>query len=78
MKKRKKSNTPERTVVTVITQFWKPLSTVENGSVEEREKLMDKFFKEVIMKNDKIVTLNKNFTKMTTEKCICLFFQKNN
>ena len=56
MKKRKKSKTPERTVVTVITQYWKPLSKVENGSVEEREKLMDKFFKEVIMKNDKILS----------------------
>lgn len=56
MKKRKKSKTPERTVVTVITQFWKPLSRVENGSADEREKLMDKFFKEVTMKNDKILS----------------------
>ena len=56
MKKRKKSKTPESTVVTVVTNYWKPLSKVEGGTSEEREKLMDKFFKQVTMKNNNILS----------------------
>ena len=56
MKKNKSKDTPDRTVVSVITNYWRPMSKVENGSSEERRKLIDKYFKEVTMKNDKILS----------------------
>ena len=57
MKKRKKSSkTPDRTVTTVVTRYWKPLSKVENGSADEREKMMDKYHKEITMKNKKVLS----------------------
>lgn len=55
-KKRKKSNVPDRTVTTVVTQYWKPLGTVEDGSTEERQKMMDKYHRQVTMKNDKVLS----------------------
>ena len=56
-KKRKKSSkTPDRTVTTVVTRYWKPLGTVEEGTSEERQKMMDKYHRQVTMKNDKVLS----------------------
>ena len=57
MKKRKNtSDTPARTVTTVVTRYWKPLGTVEDGSAEERQKMMDKYHRQVTMQNDKVLS----------------------
>ena len=50
-KKKKKSKDNPNTVVAVTTNYWKPLSKVEGGSSDERDKMMKKFFKNVTMKN---------------------------
>ena len=55
-KKKKKSKDNPNTVVAVTTTYWKPLSKVEGGSSEEREKMMKKYFKNITMKNDKILS----------------------
>ena len=55
-KKKKKSKDNPNTVVAVTTSYWKPLSKVEGGSAEEREKMMQKYFKNITMKNDKILS----------------------
>jgi hypothetical protein len=55
-KKKKKSKENPNTVVAVMTRYWKPLSKVEGGSSDERDKLMQKYHKKVTMKNDKIVS----------------------
>jgi len=56
MKKNKAQKKPDRTVVSVITNYWRPMSKVENGSGGERKKLMEKYFKEVTMKNKKVLS----------------------
>ena len=56
MKKNNLKKSPDRTVVSVITNYWRPLSKVENGSSEERKKLIEKYFKEVTMKNAKVLS----------------------
>jgi hypothetical protein len=55
-KKKKKSKDNPNTVVAVTTRYWKPLSQVEGGSADERDKLMQKYHKKVTMKNDKIIS----------------------
>ena len=55
-KKKKKSKDNPNTVVAVTTRYWKPLSQVEGGSSDERDKLMQKYHKKVTMKNDKIIS----------------------
>jgi len=55
-KKKKKSKDNPNTVVAVMNRYWKPLSKVEGGSAEEREKMMQKYHKEVTMKNDKKIS----------------------
>jgi hypothetical protein len=55
-KKKKKSKDNPNTVVAVMNRYWKPLSQVEGGSAEEREKMMQKYHKEVTMKNDKKIS----------------------
>ena len=64
-KKKKKSKDNPNTVVAVTTRYWKPLSQVEGGSSDERDKLMQKYHKKVTMKNDKIISqLNKNLNQI--------------
>ena len=55
-KKKKKSKENPNTVVAVTTSYWKPLSKVEGGSADERDKMMKEYFKKVTMKNDKILS----------------------
>ena len=55
-KKKKKSKDNPNTVVAVTTRYWKPLSQVEGGSADERDKLMQNYHKKVTMKNDKIIS----------------------
>jgi len=55
-KKKNKSKDNPNTVVAVTTRYWKPLSQVEGGSADERDKLMQKYHKKVTMKNDKIIS----------------------
>lgn len=55
-KKKIKSKDSPNTVVAVTTRYWKPLSQVEGGSADERDKLMQKYHKKVTMKNDKIIS----------------------
>ena len=55
-KKKKKSKDNPNTVVAVTTSYWKPLSKVEGGSADDRDKMMQKYFKNVTMKNDKILS----------------------
>ena len=54
--KRYKGSTDEFTVVTVVERYLRPISEVENGSSEEREKLFNEYFNKVIMKNEKILS----------------------
>jgi len=54
--KRYTGNTDEFTVVTVVEYYLRPISEVEDGSVEERDKLFNEYFNKVIMKNEKILS----------------------
>jgi hypothetical protein len=56
LEKKRKSKDSPNTVVAVTTSYWKPLKKVEGGSSEEREKMMQEYFKKVTMKNDKILS----------------------
>ena len=54
--KTRKRKPKENTVVTITTHYLAPLSEVEGGSAEERNELLDKYFEEVEMKNDKLLS----------------------
>ena len=54
--KSRKRKPKENTVITITTHYLAPLSEVEGGSTEERNKLMDKYFEDVEMKNDKLLS----------------------
>ena len=54
--KKAKKGSPERTVIVVTTNYWKPLSKVTDGTAKEREKLMKKFHRNVTLKNDKVIS----------------------
>ena len=54
--KTRKRKPKENTVITITTHYVAPLSEVEGGSAEERSELFDKFFEDVEMKNDKLLS----------------------
>ena len=54
--KRYKGNSDEFSVVTVVERYLRPISEVENGSIDEREELLTEHFNKVIMKNEKILS----------------------
>ena len=54
--KSRKRKPKENTVITITTHYLAPLSEVEGGSTEERKELMDKYFEDVEMKNDKLLS----------------------
>ncbi|HIN62528.1 MAG TPA: hypothetical protein EYM89_07220 [Candidatus Marinimicrobia bacterium] len=54
--KRYNKGADENTIVSVQTRNLKPMSEVEEGSSEEREKLLDEFFEKAVMKNDKVLS----------------------
>ena len=54
--KTRKRKPKENTVVTITTHYLAALSDVEGGSAEERNELLDKYFEEVEMKNDKLLS----------------------
>ena len=53
---KKKKDSPRKTVLVVTTSYWKRMSDVTDGTTEEREKLMKKYFNKVTMKNDKVIS----------------------
>tara|TARA_Y100001970_G_scaffold2704_1_gene3149 strand:+ start:344 stop:1204 length:861 start_codon:yes stop_codon:yes gene_type:complete len=52
----RKRKPKENTVITITTHYLAPLSEVDGGSAEERSELFDKYFEEVEMKNDKLLS----------------------
>ena len=54
--KTRKRKPKENTVVTITTHYLAPLSEVEGGSAEERSEVFDKYFEDVVMKNDKLLS----------------------
>lgn len=54
--KTRKRKPKENTVVTITTHYLAPLSEVEGGSAEERSEILDKYFEDVVMKNDKLLS----------------------
>jgi len=54
--KTRKRKPKENTVITITTHYLAPLSEVEGGSTEERKEIMDKYFEDVEMKNDKLLS----------------------
>ena len=54
--KTRKRKPKENTVITITTHYLAPLSEVEGGSAEERKEIMDKYFEDVEMKNDKLLS----------------------
>ena len=54
--KTRKRKPKENTVITITTHYLAPLSEVEDGSAEERNELLDKYFEEVEMKNDNLLS----------------------
>ena len=54
--KTRKRKAKENTVVTITTHYLAPLSEVEGGSAEERSELLDKYYEDVVMKNDKLLS----------------------
>ena len=54
--KSRKRKPKENTVITITTHYLAPLSEVEGGSAEERKEIMDKYFEDVEMKNDKLLS----------------------
>ena len=54
--KTRKRKPKENTVVTITTHYLAPLSEVEGGSAEERSELLDKYYEDVVMKNDKLLS----------------------
>ena len=54
--KTRKRKPKENTVVTITTHYLAPISEVEGGSAEERSEILDKYFEDVVMKNDKLLS----------------------
>ena len=54
--KNRKRKPKENTVVTITTHYLAPLSEVEGGSAEERNEILDKYFEDVVMKNDNLLS----------------------
>ena len=54
--KNRKRKPKENTVVTIVRRYMAPLSTVEDGSAEERKELWDEWFENITMENDKLLS----------------------
>ena len=54
--KNRKRKPKENTVVTIVRSYMAPLSTVEDGSAEERKELWDEWFENITMENDKLLS----------------------
>ena len=52
----RKRKPKENTVVTIVRRYMAPLSTVEDGSAEERKELWDEWFENITMENDKLLS----------------------
>ena len=52
----RKRKPKENTVVTLTRYYLAPLSDVDGGSAEERKELLDKYFEEVVMNDDKLLS----------------------
>ena len=63
----------DSTIVTVTVGYFQPMGLVENGSAEERYKLLKKFQKEVIANNPKIVS-QKILTHLWSGKVVDGYF----
>ena len=63
----------DSTIVTVTVGYFQPMGLVENGSAEERYKLLQKFQKEVIANNPKIVS-QKILTHLWSGKVVDGYF----
>ena len=73
LEKKRTGGVGESTVVTVSVAYFKPMGMVENGSIEERYKLLKKFQKEVIGKNPRIVS-QKVLTHLWSGKVVDGYF----
>ena len=54
--KNRKRKPKENTVVAIVRRYMAPLSTVEDGSAEERKELWDEWFENITMENDKLLS----------------------
>ena len=54
--KNRKRKPKENTVVTIVRRYMAPLSSVEDGSAEERKELWDEWFENITMENDKLLS----------------------
>jgi len=54
--KNRKRKPKENTVITIVRRYMAPLSTVEDGSAEERKELWDEWFENITMENDKLLS----------------------
>ena len=54
--KNRKRKPKENTVVTIVRRYMAPLSTVEDGTAEERKELWDEWFENITMENDKLLS----------------------
>ena len=54
--KNRKRKPKENTVVTIVRRYMAPLSTVEDGSAEERKELWAEWFENITMENDKLLS----------------------
>ena len=54
--KNRKRKPKENTIVTIVRRYMAPLSTVEDGSAEERKELWDEWFENITMENDKLLS----------------------
>ena len=54
--KNRKRKPKENTVVTIVQRYMAPLSTLEDGSAEERKELWDEWFENITMENDKLLS----------------------
>jgi len=52
----RKRKPKENTVVTLTRYYLAPLSDVDGGSAEDRKELLDKYFEEVVMNDDKLLS----------------------
>jgi len=54
--KNRKRKPKENTVITIVRRYMAPLSTVEDGSAEERKELWDEWFENITMENDRLLS----------------------
>ena len=52
----RKRKPKENTVVTLTRYYLAPISDVDGGSADERKELLDKYFEEVVMNDDKLLS----------------------